>query len=96
MIEMFPVICDLGEFADQLNFQFNADFDYMELLDLMSGDTPYCNDSYLAYHFDEDPVYIPEANYGYTENECSRVALINSYLRDTISDYTTVLVDVSW
>ena len=96
MIEMFPVICDLQELADQLNLQFGANFDYMELLDLMFDDTPYCNDSYLAYHYDEDPVYIPEDSYGYNEDQCSRIALINTYLRDVIPDYTTVLVDVSW
>ena len=88
---MMPVIA-IEDLEDEIQRQFDVDVEG-ELSNILFG-TEYMNDCYKRYYFRDDEEY---HGYDWEDEEKIRIRnLVNTYLRDTIPDYDTILVDVSW
>lgn len=86
---LYPVV-DIDELEKAVNQQFNVKLDLRELL----FDCEYDNDSFKCFWYEN----IEEFK-GFSwqdEKNIREIALVKTYLQDTIPDYGCVLIDVSW
>ena len=86
---LYPVV-DIEELEKAVNLQFDVELDLRELL----FDDTYDNDSLKRFWYDNIEEF---RGYSWQDEKSIReIALVKTYLQDTIPDYGCVLIDVSW
>ena len=89
--KMYPVI-EVGVIENEIKAQFDIDVEG-ELRNILFYED-YMNDCYKSYWFEDDEVYTGKS---WQNEEHIRIRnLVNSYLRDILPEYNTVLIDVTW
>jgi hypothetical protein len=89
--KMFPVV-EIYDLEKELKTQFDVDIEG-ELRNILFYDN-YQNDCYKSYYFEDDEEFHGDA---WEDEEHIRIRnLVNAYLRDTLPDYSRVLIDVTW
>ena len=89
--KMYPVI-EVGVLENEIKAQFDIDVEG-ELRNILFYED-YMNDCYKSYWFEDDEVYTGKS---WQNEEHIRIRnLVNSYLRDILPEYNTVLIDVTW
>ena len=88
---MYPVI-EVNILENEIKTQFDVDVED-DLRNILFGDN-YQNDCYKSYCFEDDEEF---HGYAWEDEERIRIRnLVNAYLRDSLPDYTHVLIDVTW
>lgn len=87
---MMPVI-GASELEAAVNTQFDSDI--CDIANLLFGDC-FINDSYKSFYYRENETY---NGFSWEDEEDIRYRnLVRAYLQDTIPDYDSVLINVSW
>lgn len=88
---LYPVV-DAWDLEKAVNAQFDVEID--EIRNLLFDDD-YQNDCYKSFYYADMEEY--QDWMGDVDEEAIRLRnLVRAYLQDTIPDYTSVLIDVSW
>ena len=89
--QMTPVI-DADELENAVNLQYGEDT-IEEIRNLLFGDD-YSNDCCKPFYYDDLTPY--NGKPWEDEEEIRLINLVKTYLQDTLPDYDSVLIDISW
>lgn len=88
---MVPMI-DVHDLAEQINIQYNKDYNDMELTEYLFGDS--YENAIQQFYYEENEIY--RGRFWENEEAISIRNLVRGYLRDVCPNYTSIFIDIRW